>query len=103
MTPLRDGMNLVAKEYVAAQDPERTRASLSSRGSRARQRSSETRSSRTRGTPRAQPSIWTDALRMPGQERKLRHAKLLDVISKHTALTWAEDFLSALGSVDNPS
>ena len=22
MTPLRDGMNLVAKEYVAAQDPE---------------------------------------------------------------------------------
>ena len=36
------------------------------------------------------------ALRMPLAERLARHTALLEVISKTTALTWAEDFLAAL-------
>ena len=95
VTPLRDGMNLVAKEYVAAQVPERPGVLLLSRfagGGRA-------------ATRRAPHNPWDlegtagdsdQALRMPAGERSRRHAKLLAVISKTTALTWAEDFLEAL-------
>jgi trehalose-6-phosphate synthase len=32
------------------------------------------------------------------EERVRRHASLLAVISKTTALTWAEDFLAALAT-----
>ena len=43
VTPLRDGMNLVAKEYVAAQAPAGSRASWFSRASPARRRNSTPR------------------------------------------------------------
>ena len=36
------------------------------------------------------------ALRMPDDERARRHAALLEIVSRTTALTWAEDFLTAL-------
>ena len=36
------------------------------------------------------------ALRMPAEERKARHEKLLAAVTRGTALTWAEDFLATL-------
>ncbi len=36
------------------------------------------------------------ALRMSDEERQRRHAALLEIVSRTTALTWAEDFLAAL-------
>jgi hypothetical protein len=36
------------------------------------------------------------ALRIDLDERRTRHQKLLATVSRTTALTWAEDFLSAL-------
>ncbi len=95
VTPLRDGMNLVAKEYVAAQDPESPGVLLLSRFAGAAEELHDaliTNPWDSEGTARD----LDRALRMPLEERKTRHAALLAAISKTTALTWAEAFLTAL-------
>jgi alpha,alpha-trehalose-phosphate synthase [UDP-forming]/trehalose-phosphatase len=96
VTPLRDGMNLVAKEYVAAQDPEKPGVLLLSRfaGAAAELRDAVlTNPWDSEGT-----AMDLDrALKMPADERRRRHASLFEVISATTAITWAEDFLRALG------
>jgi trehalose 6-phosphate synthase len=95
VTPLRDGMNLVAKEYVAAQDPERPGVLLLSRFAGAAEELRDavlTNPWDPEGTARD----LDVALRMPLEERLRRHGKLMEVISRTTALTWAEGFLAAL-------
>jgi trehalose 6-phosphate synthase len=95
VTPLRDGMNLVAKEYVAAQNPERPGVLLLSRFAGAADELKDallTNPWDAEGTARD----LDVALRMAPEERASRHASLLAVVSRSTALTWAEDFLSAL-------
>jgi alpha,alpha-trehalose-phosphate synthase [UDP-forming]/trehalose-phosphatase len=96
VTPLRDGMNLVAKEYVAAQDPQKPGVLLLSRFAGAADELTDaliTNPWDTEGTAQD----LDRALKMPLEERSLRHGKLMEVISRTTALTWAEDFLGALG------
>jgi trehalose 6-phosphate synthase len=97
VTPLRDGMNLVAKEYVAAQDPEDPGVLVLSRFAGA--------AAELDGAVLTNPwhadGLARDldtALRMDVEERRARHRKLFAVVSRTTALTWAEDFLSALAS-----
>jgi alpha,alpha-trehalose-phosphate synthase [UDP-forming]/trehalose-phosphatase len=95
VTPLRDGMNLVAKEYVAAQDPERPGVLVLSRFAGAAEELGEALLVNpwdAEGTARD----LKRALEMPLEERKRRHARLLEVISRTTAATWAEGFLEAL-------
>jgi alpha,alpha-trehalose-phosphate synthase [UDP-forming]/trehalose-phosphatase len=95
VTPLRDGMNLVAKEFVAAQDPEKPGVLLLSRFAGAAEELRDavlTNPWDAEGMARA----LDFALRMPRDERKRRHAALLAVIERTTALTWAQDFLAAL-------
>jgi alpha,alpha-trehalose-phosphate synthase [UDP-forming]/trehalose-phosphatase len=97
VTPLRDGMNLVAKEYVAAQDPEAPGVLLLSQFAGA--------------AVEMQDAIITNpyhidgmardldrALRMQRDERKARHAKLLATVQRSNAVTWAEGFLDALAA-----
>jgi alpha,alpha-trehalose-phosphate synthase [UDP-forming]/trehalose-phosphatase len=96
VTPLRDGMNLVAKEYVAAQDAEDPGVLLLSRFAGAAEELSDallTNPWDAEGTARD----LDRALHMPLDERQRRHEALFRVVSKTTALTWAEDFLGALG------
>jgi alpha,alpha-trehalose-phosphate synthase [UDP-forming]/trehalose-phosphatase len=97
VTPLRDGMNLVAKEYVAAQDPKRPGVLLLSRFAGAAE---ELRDALITNPwdPEGTAQDLDRALKMSAEERSRRHTKLLEVISKTTALTWAEDFLGALGA-----
>ena len=95
VTPLRDGMNLVAKEYVAAQDPEKPGVLVLSQFAGAAEELSDALLVNpwdSEGTARG----LQQALEMPLEERKHRHAKLLEVISRTTAATWAEEFLGAL-------
>ncbi len=95
VTPLRDGMNLVAKEFVAAQDPKEPGVLLLSRFAGA----AEEMSAALLTNPWDEEGTARDldrALRMPKEERLARHAQLHEVISRTTALTWAEDFLRAL-------
>ena len=98
VTPLRDGMNLVAKEYVAAQDPDDPGVLLLSRFAGA---AFELRDALLTN-PWFIDGLARDldrALRMGQAERQARHEKLLASVARTTAITWAEDFLGALAQM----
>jgi trehalose 6-phosphate synthase len=98
VTPLRDGMNLVAKEFVAAQDASRPGVLLLSRFAGA----AEELEAALLTNPWDTEGMARDlerALRMPEAERVERHRRLHAVISRTTAITWAEGFLSALDAI----
>jgi trehalose 6-phosphate synthase len=95
VTPLRDGMNLVAKEYVAAQDPENPGVLLLSQFAGA---AVEMRDA-VLTNPYHADGMARDldrSLRMELEERKARHTKLLASVQRSNAVTWAEGFLDAL-------
>jgi trehalose 6-phosphate synthase len=95
VTPLRDGMNLVAKEYVAAQNPEDPGVLVLSQfaGAAAEMKDAIiTNPYFTDGMARD----LDRALRMPLDERKTRHARLLAAVEHTTAQSWATSFLDAL-------
>jgi trehalose 6-phosphate synthase len=95
VTPLRDGMNLVAKEYVAAQDPEDPGVLLLSRFAGA----AFELPSAVLTNPWHEEGMARDldrALRMSLEERRANHQKLLAAVHRTTATSWAEDFLTAL-------
>jgi alpha,alpha-trehalose-phosphate synthase [UDP-forming]/trehalose-phosphatase len=95
VTPLRDGMNLVAKEYVAAQNPEDPGVLVLSQFAGAAR---ELRDA-VMTNPWHIEGLARDldrALRMAPEERKSRHSRLLTAVSKTTALTWAQDFIATL-------
>jgi trehalose 6-phosphate synthase len=101
VTPLRDGMNLVAKEYVAAQDPADPGVLVLSRFAGA--------AAELEGALLTNPwhidGLARDlgrALRMELPERRERHARLLESVSRTTAISWAEDFLTALARARAP-
>jgi trehalose 6-phosphate synthase len=97
VTPLRDGMNLVAKEYVAAQDGANPGVLLLSRFAGAAEELRDavlTNPWDAEGTARE----LARALEMPLIERRARHARLMAVVSQTTAVTWAESFLGALAA-----
>ncbi|MGO9025858.1 MAG: alpha,alpha-trehalose-phosphate synthase (UDP-forming) [Beijerinckiaceae bacterium] len=96
VTPLRDGMNLVAKEYVAAQCPENPGVLLLSEFAGA--------ATELDGALIVNPheseavaAALKQALEMPLEERQRRHAPMLAHLLKHDVDHWAEDFLSTLG------
>ena len=95
VTPLRDGMNLVAKEFVAAQEPAEPGVLLLSKFAGA---AAELKDA-VLTNPWQAEGMARDldrALRMELAEKQERHRKLLAVVSRTTAATWAEDFLEAL-------
>lgn len=98
VTPLRDGMNLVAKEYVAAQEPEDPGALVLSRFAGAADELSDAilvnpylPEDTARGIARA--------LEMPLEERRQRHKAMLKIIKEQTVQKWAKDFIFDLQSV----
>jgi trehalose 6-phosphate synthase len=97
VTPLRDGMNLVAKEYVAAQDEGDPGVLVLSRFAGAAAELADA----VLTNPWYKDGLAHDlarALAMGADERRARHQKLLAAVSRSTALTWAEEFLSALAA-----
>jgi alpha,alpha-trehalose-phosphate synthase [UDP-forming] len=97
VTPLRDGMNLVAKEFVAAQDPADPGVLLLSRFAGAAVELSDALLT----NPWYGEGLARDldrALRMPLEERRARHARLRAAVDRTTAVTWAESFLEALAA-----
>ena len=78
VTPLRDGMNLVAKEFVAAQDRRESRRAdpveLRGRGRRAARR----RSSSIRSTPTTSRRVSRPRSTMPLAERRERWQAMFD-------------------------
>jgi len=95
VTPLRDGMNLVAKEYVAAQDPEDPGMLVLSRFAGA--------APYLAGALLVNPldpdeiaERMHEALSMPLEERLARWRPMEAEVRQHTARSWCHGFLEAL-------
>jgi trehalose 6-phosphate synthase len=92
---LRDGMNLVAKEYVAAQDPEDPGVLILSRFAGAAVECKPALLVNPYDTEAVAAAIHR-ALTMPVEERRARHGALYDIIAKNDINDWPGRFLSAL-------
>ncbi|MFK8250717.1 alpha,alpha-trehalose-phosphate synthase (UDP-forming) [Ancylobacter terrae] len=95
VTPLRDGMNLVAKEYVAAQDPEDPGVLVLSRFAGA--------ADELPGALLVNPydvegmaEMFDAALRMPVEERRERWLANMANVEANTIHGWCDSFLADL-------
>src|SRR4029078_6819960 len=95
VTPLRDGMNLVAKEYIAAQDRDDPGVLILSRFAGAAAECKEALLVNRYDTETVATSI-ARALAMPIEERRERHEALFRTISENDIKSWGERFLAAL-------
>jgi trehalose 6-phosphate synthase len=102
VTPLRDGMNLVAKEYVAAQDPEDPGVLVLSRFAGA---ADEFRAALLVNPydPEAVGAAIARAIAMPKDERRKRHAELYAALLRNDISSWGDRFLKALGGPARPT
>jgi trehalose 6-phosphate synthase len=97
VTPLRDGMNLVAKEYVAAQDPEDPGVLILSEfagAARELQAALLINPYDEAGMARAMDR----ALSMPVEERRERHEAMLAVMRTNSLERWRDRFEADLRS-----
>ncbi|HEU4459491.1 MAG TPA: alpha,alpha-trehalose-phosphate synthase (UDP-forming) [Methylibium sp.] len=95
VTPLRDGMNLVAKEYVAAQDPADPGVLVLSRFTGAAEQLREALLVNPYDTGGTAEMIQR-ALRMSHQERVERHRALMQRVREFDVHWWRKAFLTAL-------
>jgi trehalose 6-phosphate synthase len=95
VTPLRDGMNLVAKEFLAAQRPSDPGVLMLSRFAGAAEELQDAVLTNPWWIEGMARDMLT-ALRMPKELRVETHARLLVALQKHSALSWADEFLAAL-------
>jgi len=95
VTPVRDGMNLVAKEYVAAQNPDDPGVLILSRFAGA---ADEFRAALLVNPydPDAVGAAIARAMAMPLEERKQRHAELYGALLRNDISDWGDRFLKAL-------
>lgn len=102
VTPLRDGMNLVAKEYVAMQDEEDPGVLVLSRFAGAAEQMREALLVNPYDIPATAQTIQR-ALQMPLAERRERHAVLLKRIREYDVHAWRKDFLDVLARTTEPA
>lgn len=95
VTPLRDGMNLVAKEYVAAQNPENPGVLVLSRFAGAAEQLTEAVLVNPHSTEEVAHGIKL-AMDMPLQERQTRWQKLNETVQSSDVIRWADDFIKVL-------
>jgi trehalose 6-phosphate synthase len=95
VTPLRDGMNLVAKEYVAAQDPNDPGVLVLSRFAGA---AIDFRRALLVNPYDAESvgGALLQALAMPLAERRARHEALYAKVCEYDINRWQREFLSSL-------
>lgn len=95
VTPLRDGMNLVAKEYVAAQNPENPGVLILSQFAGAALQMTDALLVNPHAIDDVSEAIKR-ALDMPLAERRKRHEKLLASVSREDVVHWRNEFVKAL-------
>jgi trehalose 6-phosphate synthase len=102
ITPLRDGMNLVAKEYVAAQDPADPGVLVLSEFAGAAAQMKEALIVNPFSREDVADAIRR-ALQMPLTERLERWRALMNGVLKDDVVAWREDFVKALrGTASRP-
>jgi trehalose 6-phosphate synthase len=95
VTPVRDGMNLVAKEFVAAQDPEDPGALvLSIMAGAARELSDALLVNPY--DKKAVALALRQALAMPLAERRQRHEGMMKVLRQNSIACWYSNFMQRL-------
>jgi trehalose 6-phosphate synthase len=95
VTPLRDGMNLVAKEFLAAQDPADPGVLVLSRFAGAAEQLKEALLVNPYDTEGTAAAILL-ALQMPIEERRNRHGAMMESMRRHDVHWWCDSFLAAL-------
>jgi trehalose 6-phosphate synthase/phosphatase len=100
VTPLRDGMNLVAKEFVTCRVDEDGVLVLSEFAGAAAEMGEALQVNPYDIDSMAQ--VYADALTMPEDERRLRMRALRQRIAARDVHDWADSFLGALGEPPAP-
>lgn len=95
VTPLRDGMNLVAKEYVAAQNPEDPGVLVLSRFAGAARQMTEAVIVNPYSREEVSEALKM-ALSMPLDERVSRWQALMDGLRRSDVKVWRDSFVEAL-------
>ena len=95
VTPMRDGMNLVAKEYIAAQNPANPGVLVLSRFAGAARQMADALIVNPFDKSEVAEAIAT-ALAMPLDERQRRFESLLAVLKLRDIHWWADTYLAAL-------
>ena len=102
VTPLRDGMNLVAKEYVAAQDAENPGVLVLSQFAGAAEELDGAILVNPH-EPEAMAAAIDTALNMPLAERQARHRGMYRHLLANDIDGWANSFLAALSESRQPA
>jgi trehalose 6-phosphate synthase len=105
VTPLRDGMNLVAKEYVAAQDADDPGVLILSQFAGAVEEMGQALIVNPYNIEESADVIRT-ALEMKLDERRARYDSLMAAVRKHDVKSWYQSFLAQLDrvrSAEDPS
>ena len=95
MTPLRDGMNLVAKEYVAAQDPDDPGVLILSRFAGAAQQLEDAVLVNPHSPDDVAHAIGK-ALDMKIAARRARYDRMVRTVHDDNVEKWTEDFVTDL-------
>jgi trehalose 6-phosphate synthase len=95
VTPMRDGMNLVAKEYVAAQDPADPGVLVLSQFAGAAAELTAALLVNPHDVDGIADAI-EEALSMPLRERQERHAAMMAVMRRNSLSAWRDRFLGEL-------
>ncbi|HWH17603.1 MAG TPA: alpha,alpha-trehalose-phosphate synthase (UDP-forming) [Allosphingosinicella sp.] len=95
ITPLRDGMNLVAKEYVAAQDPENPGVLILSRFAGAALQLKDALLVNPYSKEEISDAIHK-AIQMPREERIRRWKGMIESVRNEDVVAWRHAFVSAL-------
>jgi trehalose 6-phosphate synthase len=97
ITPLRDGMNLVAKEYVAAQDPEDPGVLILSRFAGAALQLKDALLVNPYSKEEISDAIHR-ALEMPKEERIRRWRAMYESVKSEDVVAWRKAFVDALSN-----
>jgi len=100
VTPIRDGMNLVAKEFVAAQDPEDPGVLVLSTLAGAAQELKDAVLVNPYDIDGTAIGIQR-GLEMPLAERRARHAAMIEILRHNSIDAWRRRFVAALAEATN--
>jgi len=95
VTPLMDGMNLVAKEFVASQNPQDPGVLILSKFAGAAAQLTDAVLVNPYDINDMTQGLRT-ALEMPAEERLARHEKLSSVVHESDSAAWSSSYYSAL-------
>ena len=93
ITPLRDGMNLVAKEYVAAKEESKKGVLILSEMAGAASELYDALIVNPQDVNEMAQALYR-ALTMSEEEQRTRMEKMQDRLKKYTVKNWAEDFMN---------